>query len=316
MSLDLDPRQRAMLAEMGVRVWWPQEIEAADAGQAFTTADPATGITSSGAVTAYSERARAQFVSKSQERSSSPSATAPAPSARVESPPPRLVNPSPSTLGPLPSSIEQLEWTDLHQAILQCQACRMGLGRHQPVFVPPTPPQPCDWLVLGDPPDDPQERAALPFVEESGHLLDQMLKAVGVARLPRRGASHAPTGKPHQQAYLSNALKCRPALPTVPDAAALRACAHYLRREVALIRPKVILAMGRFALQMLLSEDHPEGLKLPLGKLRGQVWHFQGVPVVVTYPPAYLLRNGADKARAWQDLCLAADVAQGPMPPT
>ena len=96
----------------------------------------------------------------------------------------------------------------------------------------------------------------------------------------------------------------------IADAAALAACANYLQREIALVQPKVILAMGRLAMQVLLSQDHPHGLKLPLGKLRGQVWHYQGVPVVVTYPPAYLLRSGQDKARAWEDLCLALDVVR------
>ena len=174
------------------------------------------------------------------------------------------------------------------------------------------PAQACDWLVVGDPPDDPQERAGQAFVDDAGQLLNQMLKAVGVARLSTHGLPDAVPGAAHQRAYLSTVLKCRPALPTVPDATDLSACAHYLHREIALIKPKVILAMGRFALQLLLSADHPQGVKLPLGKLRGQLWHFAGVPVVVTYPPAYLLRNGADKARAWDDLCLAASVAERP----
>lgn len=200
-----------------------------------------------------------------------------------------------------------MNWTQLHQAVARCQACPMCLGRQQPVFVPPPAPQRCDWLVLGDPPDDAQERAGLPFVQDAGQLLDKMLQALGVQRL---SASSAEIHPRETSAYLSLVLKCRPMRPTVPDAATLNTCAHFLRREIALIEPKVILAMGRFALQLLLSEDHPEGVKLPLGKLRGQVWHFAGVPVVVTYPSAYLLRNGADKARAWQDLCLAADIAQ------
>jgi DNA polymerase len=175
-----------------------------------------------------------------------------------------------------------------------------------------------DWLVLGEPPDDAQERAGQPFVEDAGLLLDNMLKAVGVKRLVADGATGTTTGAtpdPATTAYLSLVLKCRPALPTAPDASALAACAHFLRREIALVQPKVILAMGRLAMLLLLSEDHPQGLKLPLGKLRGQVWHYQGVPVVVTYPPAYLLRSGQDKARAWEDLCLAANVVQGPAAP-
>lgn len=192
----------------------------------------------------------------------------------------------------------------------------MCLGRRTPVLAATRADLRADWLVLGEPPDDAQERAAEPFVDDAGLLLDNMLKAVGVKRVV---PTAAPDAEPHaadlpdpaHTAYLSLVLKCRPALPTTPDAQALAACAHYLRREIALVQPKVILAMGRLAMQVLLSEDHPQGLRLPLGKLRGQVWHYQGVPVVVTYPSAYLLRNAPDKARAWADLCLAADVARG-----
>ncbi len=187
----------------------------------------------------------------------------------------------------------------------------MCLGRRTPVLAAPQESLRADWLVLGEPPDDAQERAGAPFVQDAGLLLDNMLKAVGVKRALPETAGAEPQAPAHT-AYLSLVLKCRPALPTAPDAQALVACAHYLRREIALVQPKVILAMGRLAMQVLLSVDHPQGLKLPLGKLRGQVWHYQGVPVVVTYPPTYLLRNAPDKARAWEDLCLALDVARGP----
>jgi len=211
----------------------------------------------------------------------------------------------------------------LSESVATCQACSMCLGRRTPVLSAPQNDLRADWLVLGEPPDDAQERAAGPFVDDAGLLLDNMLKAVGVKRFwPAVAAAAAPDAAlratdrpdPAHTAYLSLVLKCRPALPTAPDAQALATCAHYLRREIALVQPKVILAMGRLAMQVLLSEDHPQGLKLPLGKLRGQVWHYQGVPVVVTYPPAYLLRNAPDKARAWEDLCLAADVALGVLP--
>jgi len=224
----------------------------------------------------------------------------------------------PAMLLALPDGIADMDWPALTSAVANCQACRMGLGRQAPVLRAPPAGLRCDWLVLGEPPDDVQERAGQPFVDDAGKLLDNMLKAVGVQRCSRghdsAGAAStpadAPAAPPPTYAYLSLVLKCRPARPTSPDSAALAACANYLRREIALLQPRVILAMGRFAMQVLLSQDHPEGLKLPLGKLRGQVWHYQGVPVVVTYPPAYLLRTGSDKARAWADLCLALDVVQ------
>jgi DNA polymerase len=192
----------------------------------------------------------------------------------------------------------------------------MCLGRRAPLLSAPPAGFQADWLVLGEPPDEAQERAGQPFVDEAGQLLDNMLKAVGVKRHQCAASEATAPGDAARTAYLSLVLKCRPALPTAPSAQAMLACSTYLRREIALVRPKVILAMGRLAMQVLLSEDHPHGLTLPLGKLRGQVWHFQGVPVVVTYPPAYLLRNGLDKAKAWADLCLAADVAQGQSRPT
>lgn len=184
----------------------------------------------------------------------------------------------------------------------------MCLGRRTPVLAPPPQPVVCDWLVLGDPPDESEERAGRPFAEETGQLLDNMLRAVGVKRWDHP-ASASPSAA--ERAYLTPVLKCRPALMRAPDATELSTCAHFLRREIALTQPKVILAMGRFAMQLLLSETPPEQARLPLGKLRGQVWRFADVPVVVTYPPAFLLRNGADKAKAWADLCLARAVASG-----
>lgn len=354
MSLNLDPRQRAMLAELGVRVWWPQPAVAAvseTAAGACGVLQDAISIEAAGAGVA-SDRGQKHINRAAPNQGAMPgaasaatpgvSADAGADSVAVavrgatagdtlhsgaasdpvrQQPPGRAaLLPGPAALLPLPGGIASMDWQALSAAVASCQACHLCLGRQAAVFVPPPDHLRCDWLVLGEPPDDAQERAGQPFVDDAGKLLDNMLKAVGVRRAPASGASsaastaeaaiNAPLVAPPTVAYLSHVLKCRPARPTAPDAAALAACAHYLRREIALLQPKVILAMGRFAMQLLLSEDHPGGLTLPLGKLRGHVWHFQGVPVVVTYPPAYLLRHGQDKARAWVDLCLALDVAQ------
>lgn len=216
--------------------------------------------------------------------------------------------PAPTQVVELTSGIADMDWSALTDTIRHCQACAMCLGRRTPVLAPPPQPVVCDWLVLGDPPDESEERAGRPFAEETGQLLDNMLRAVGVKRWDHpAGASPSAA----ERAYLTPVLKCRPALMRAPDATELSTCAHFLRREIALTQPKVILAMGRFAMQLLLSETPPEQARLPLGKLRGQVWRFADVPVVVTYPPAFLLRNGADKAKAWADLCLARAVASG-----
>jgi DNA polymerase len=172
-------------------------------------------------------------------------------------------------------------------------------------------------MVVGEPPDELQERLGYPFAGEAGQLLDKMLRAVGAQRFPTVSSSDAQAPAPTSasgRAYLTNVLKCRPARVRAPVASELVACADYLRREIALVQPKVIVSMGRFAMQLLLSEMPPEQVKLPLGKLRGRVWQFAGVPVVVTYPPDYLLSNAPDKAKAWVDLQLAMAVVRGEAP--
>jgi DNA polymerase len=151
-----------------------------------------------------------------------------------------------------------------------------------------------DWMVVGDPPDEEEDQGASPFAGQAGVLLGNMLRAVGV----QRGATGA------QGAYVTNVVKCRPPHGHVVQAAELAQCAQFLNREIELIQPKMIVSMGRFANQLLLSE-HPELANLPLGKLRGTLYRYQGVPVLVTYHPKVLLRASADKAKAWADLCLA-----------
>ena len=129
-----------------------------------------------------------------------------------------------------------------------------------------------------------------------------MLKAIGVSR-------HGSTdGQPHKAACIVNVLKCRPPANRNPLPDEVAQCEPYLRRQVELLQPKVIIAMGRFAVQSLLQDTVPDVQATPLGRLRGQVHQYHGVPVVVTYHPAYLLRSLPEKAKAWVDLCLAMDV--------
>jgi DNA polymerase len=319
MSLDLNERQRAMLAEMNVRVWWPDI--SVDVVARNDSATQHGGMSSNAiediAIDAYSVNANDQ--NRVQTQSLKSSAIPVADTARGRGLPSTkvvkaLIGPSPTELRPLPQGIAAMDWSALSAAVSGCQACAMCLGRRAPVLNVPADAVQSDWFVLGEPPDEAQERAGQAFVDDAGQLLDNMLNAVGVKRFESVVIEAGQSGGAANTAYLSLVLKCRPALPTAPNAQAMADCMAYLRREIELVQPKVILAMGRLAMQLILSEDHPEGLKLPLGKLRGQIWHFQGVPVVVTYPPAFLLRNGADKAKAWVDLCLAADVAQGQLP--
>ncbi len=294
MSLDLDHRQRAMLQEMGVHVWWPHADQAVGA--------PVIAVEATPPLPAAPSRALAPEVVP----------------AAIES----LVVGAMSVRGGISRQGQQdaavvhgadavvgeamnMDWAGLSQAISVCQACKLSAGRRAPVFVGMQVAAQADWLVVGDPPEDADERSGIPFADQVGQLLDNMLKAVGVSRQDTRGLAPAA-----QAAYLTQVVKCRPALPRAPQPQDLAACEPYLKREIALIQPKVIVAMGRVAAQTLLRESDPEASSLPLGKLRGQIYHYQGVPVVVSYPPSYLLRTQQDKARAWADLCLAMSVAR------
>jgi DNA polymerase len=206
----------------------------------------------------------------------------------------------PSSDAGLPSealALQDLHWPALAQAATNCQACGLCAGRKNSTLQAPAATGQADWLVLGDPPDEDENRLGQPFAEQAGTLLNNMLKAAGA----RRG------GQARAGAYLTNVVKCRPPNARQPQAAELQQCAQFLHREIDLVQPKLILAMGRFAIQLLLQE-HPEQAALPLGKQRGRVYRYRGIPVVVTYHPKVLLRASADKAKAWADLCLAMDV--------
>jgi DNA polymerase len=155
-----------------------------------------------------------------------------------------------------------------------------------------------DWLIVGEAPGENEDLQGEPFVGQAGKLLDNMLSAMKLSR----------TGERTEQGggvYIANVLKCRPPGNRNPKPEEVAQCLPYLERQVALLKPKMILAMGRFAVQALLRETQPDVDTTPLGKLRGRVYQYQNVPVVVTYHPAYVLRNLPEKAKVWADLCLA-----------
>lgn len=198
----------------------------------------------------------------------------------------RVAAPRPAPVEAPPGAIDLLEWDALADAVSTCRACRLCEGRRHTVFGAGDPR--ADWLVVGDAPDEEEDQLGEPFAGTAGKLLDNMLKAVSLGR-----------GK---QVYITNVLKCRPPANRNPDPAEVAQCEPFLRRQVQLVSPRIILAMGRFAVQTLL------GTTDPIGKLRGRAHSYHGIPVVVTYHPAYLLRNLPDKAKAWADLCLARDI--------
>lgn len=282
MRLDLDARQRAMLLEMGVRVWWPSADRAApeplprmpdaQVGQAARVATAAGAAAPSPAIV-----------------------FGPSPVAvGVAMPPPMRTMPA--------SPVDQLDWPLLAQAVQACTACGLCEGRKAPVFVSDPAPTQADWLIVGEAPDEQEERAGSPFVGEAGQLLDNMLRAVQCQR----------DGQGRGGARLTPVVKCRPAIVRPPTVDELAQCAVFLRREIALTRPRVILAMGRFAAMSLLADDYPQVLQMPLGQLRGGEFQVNGVPVVVTYHPVKLLRAPQEKANAWVDLCRARKLAHDP----
>jgi len=284
---ELDERQRAMLAEMGVRVWLPAAAPPETAAEA-----PA------------SEPATAQPAPVMTPPRTVPSAVP----AAVE--PPRAAPPAPVRLtspvaapaaiplavtGARPAGVEQMDWPALEAAVAGCQACDLCQSRQHTVFG--VGDRQARWMVVGEAPGEQEDRQGEPFVGPAGQLLDNMLRAIGLDRAAE-GPEHG--------VFIANVLKCRPPSNRNPQPEEMAQCEPYLRRQVALVRPKIILAMGRFAVQSLLRTSEP------IGKLRGRVHHYEGVPVIVTYHPAYLLRNQPDKAKAWADLCLALQVMQQP----
>jgi DNA polymerase len=202
-----------------------------------------------------------------------------------------------------PSGVDGMGWDELRAAVAACEACKLcSSGRRQTVFG--VGHLHAHWMIVGEAPGEQEDIQGEPFVGKSGQLLDNMLKTLGLSRreTPPPGGEGSPSD-PARQVYIANTLKCRPPGNRNPEPDELAQCEPFLVRQIALVKPKIILAMGRFAVQALLRSTEP------VGRLRGRVHRYQGVPLIVTYHPAYLLRNPEDKARAWDDLCLAAETA-------
>ncbi len=197
------------------------------------------------------------------------------------------VAPGPA-IATVPAADPALAWPELIAQIAACTAC--GLSRTRQHTVPGVGDRQADWLIVGEAPGADEDATGEPFVGRAGKLLDAMLRAVGLSR--QRGV------------YITNIVKCRPPGNRDPAPDEAGACAGYLERQIALINPRLILAVGKVAAHNLLGSEEP------MGRLRGKVWHWRGtdLPVVATYHPAYLLRSPLEKRKAWDDLCLAQDV--------
>jgi DNA polymerase len=212
-----------------------------------------------------------------RKKASRPSAGGSAP--QEEAPPPPEGSPD-TRQAPL---ADLSDWDSLAAAVAACTRCELHKTRTQAVLG--VGDRHAEWLVVGEAPGAEEDRLGQPFVGQAGKLLDAMLAAIGQAR--------------GRNVYIANVLKSRPPGNRDPRPEEVAACLPYLERQIDLIRPKIILALGRFAAQSLLRTD------TPIGRLRGRVHEYRGVPLVVTYHPAYLLRNPADKAKVWEDLVLA-----------
>lgn len=259
MALDLDDRRRAMLAEIGIRVWLPRQ----------------------------------------------PSATSVPPAAADPVATPSIA--PPPTVG---RTLGAKGWDDLQAAVKACEACEMCAHRQQPVFGVGS--RYADWMVIGDAPNQMEERDQQPFVGDRGILLDNMLAAIGLARNAEMDAS-AKTAVPvsavqHKKAkrgvFVTHAVKCRPPADRNPMQGEINQCSAILRRQIELVQPKLVLLVGRIAVRSVLQTDQP------IGRLRGMAHPVQNTLAVVTYPPEHLIRHPQDKAKAWEDLCLAMSAVE------
>ncbi|MEW5879601.1 MAG: uracil-DNA glycosylase [Pseudomonadota bacterium] len=192
------------------------------------------------------------------------------------------------------AAIAQMDWPDLQRSVASCTACPLAKTRTQTVFG--VGHRAARWMIVGEAPGAEEDARGEPFVGQAGRLLDNMLASIGLSR----------QGESDSSVYIANVLKCRPPGNRNPEPAEAAACEPYLRRQIALIRPALVVVMGRVAAQSLLATD------ATIASLRGRVHAVVvdelAVPVVVTYHPAYLLRNLADKAKSWADLCFARAV--------
>lgn len=200
-------------------------------------------------------------------------ASAPAPAA----------TPRASTDGTRAERIAALDWDALEAEIRGCRACQLCERRKQ--AVPGVGDRSARWMLVGEAPGAEEDERGEPFVGQAGRLLDNMLATIGLER--------------GRDVYIGNAIKCRPPHNRTPERAEIAACLPYLERQIALVQPHILIALGRPAAQALLQRE------VAIGAARGKRFERGGTPVVVTYHPAYLLRNPHDKAKAWEDLCFA-----------
>jgi DNA polymerase len=210
------------------------------------------------------------------------SAPAPVKPAGVRAP----VEPAPALpLDARAAEIMRMDWLQLKASVAGCTACPLHKGRNKTVFG--VGDEQAEWLFIGEGPGAAEDAKGEPFVGQAGKLLDNMLAAIGL----KRG----------DNVYIANVVKCRPPGNRNPEPGEAAQCEPYLRRQMELIKPKLIVALGKVAAVNLLRRE------ATIASLRGKVLEYQGTPLIITYHPAYLLRSLPDKAKAWEDLCFAVE---------
>jgi len=314
-------RQRRMLAAMGVRLFAPasaapsvaaaaQAVEpVVDAGAAVIERPAAAAVAPvppahEATRVATPPPPRDPAPAQAAARANAP-APAPVPARGATSVAAALAGAIDPALAERAAHIATLAWGPLHEAVAACTACGLCESRKQTVFG--VGHAQADWMIVGEAPGEQEDLQGEPFVGAAGQLLDQMLRALGLSRRAEsgEGAEDDQAGDPARRVFIANTLKCRPPRNRNPEPEEMARCEPFLKRQVELVKPRLILLMGRFAVTQLLKSDEA------IGKLRGRVHRYEGIPVIVTYHPAYLLRNLPEKAKAWEDLCLAKATADG-----
>ncbi|OZI27793.1 uracil-DNA glycosylase [Bordetella genomosp. 7] len=289
----INPLQKFWLREIGIeKTWLPAAPPQARDAARGNNAEPARALQPQAAPSTATPGGDAPPPAPA--RPDAPAGASPAPESAAPRP---LARPAPPAVPPVaPARTEPVvpaqDFEALREQVIQCTACGLCSGRRHAVFGMGA--RPARWMVVGEAPGEQEDRQGLPFVGRSGQLLDAMLASVGLSR--------------EKDVFIANVIKCRPPGNRNPRPEEVAACSPYLMRQIELLKPERILVLGRFAAQTLLGTD------ATIGNLRGRGHVFKtddgrSIPMVVSYHPAYLLRSPAEKARAWQDLRLAAALA-------
>lgn len=279
--LEIDTRQQAILKEIGIRLPWqvPVSAEPSASSSAQTASVQQAQQPSVQTPVLPPQHIKTQLASTPTQENRPVYTESPSQAPKVDT----------EQLQTRAINITKMAWPELEETARQCEACTLCKSRKQTVFSAGEPT--AKWMIVGEAPGEQEDKQGFPFVGPAGQLLDRMLAQLGLSRSPTEN---------QQPVYIANVLKCRPPRNRNPEPAEMAMCEHFLKRQIELVQPKIILVVGRFAVQTLLNTHEA------IGRLRGQVHHYKNIPAIVTYHPAYLLRNPVDKRKSWADLCLAA----------